>query len=108
MYEPPLPPSSKDWQSPEFGEAIRIILDVHASLGMPQQEVQRRMTRLGKLVREQPELAVGPFFALINASLGLPALLPSGSADAPAEIRDQLERKVYADIDRMPPPSTDR
>jgi hypothetical protein len=101
VHEPPLPPPSKDWQSPAFGYAIRIILNVHECLGMPHHTLSERFARLGELNREQPEIAVGAFFALVNAALGLPALLPSASANAPTEIRQQLERKVYADIDEM-------
>jgi hypothetical protein len=103
VTEPPLLHPSQDWHSPEFGEAIRTILDVHSSIGQPQHVVAERFARLGVLVREQPDVVVGAFFALLNAALGLPELLPSSSPNAPEEIREQLERKVYGDIDEMPP-----
>jgi hypothetical protein len=32
MTDAPLPPPYKDWQSPEFGEAVRAILDVHEGI----------------------------------------------------------------------------
>jgi hypothetical protein len=31
-------PPAKDWQSPEFGDVLRAILDVHESIAMAQPE----------------------------------------------------------------------
>jgi hypothetical protein len=101
--EPPLPPAVRDWQSPEFGEVLRAILDVHEAVGMPQTEVAARGARLGQHLRERPDVVVAAFFALLNAALGLPELLPTTLPNGPREIREQLERKVYGDIDEMPP-----
>jgi len=91
----------QDWQSPEVGEAIRIILDVFESIGLPKQETTARFQRLGKLVREQPEVAVAAYSAIIHSALELPALFPT-TTDKIREVRKQIERKVYGDIDQMP------
>jgi hypothetical protein len=104
MNDPPLPLPAKDWQSPEFGEAIRAILDAHGSIGLTQSEKVQRFAHLGDLLRRDSQVVVGAFFALLNAALGLPQLLPA-PPDRVSEIRDQLERQVYADIDEMPPPT---
>jgi hypothetical protein len=103
VSEPPLPPPGKDWQSPEVGEAIRIILDVFESIGMPQDEVQKRMGRLGDLVRGPPEITVAAYSAILHSALALPALFPT-SVDQIPEVRRQIEQQVYRDIDQMPPP----
>ncbi|MDX6398216.1 MAG: hypothetical protein QOJ43_1624 [Gaiellaceae bacterium] len=103
MHEPPLPPPHLDWRSPDIGEAIRIILDSWDSLRVPQPEKAARTARLGQLVREQPEVTVAAFFAIFNSSLELPALLPAPVEQA-GEVRKQVEKKVYDDIDLMPDP----
>lgn len=106
MTDAPLPPPHKDWQSPEFGEALRAILDVHDGIREPQAVVAQRFARLGDMLRTQPEVVVGAFFALLNAALSLPQMLPAPIEDIP-RVREQLERKVYADVNDMPPPLPD-
>jgi len=101
MREPPVPPPHKDWQSPEVGDAVRLILDIFEGIRSPQKEKAVRMRRLGDLVRQQPEVTVSAFFAVFHAALGLPALLPT-TIGQEAEIRKQIEQKVYGDIDEMP------
>lgn len=103
MNQPPSPPPYEDWQSPEVGNAIRVILDVWDGIGEPQHEVTARFQRLGLLNQQQPEVVMGAFFGLFNAALGLPAVMPVPRDRIP-EVRDEIERKVYADINEMPPP----
>ena len=99
MNDAPVPPY-KDWQSPEMGEAVRIILDVFEGITMPQPEVDARFKRLGELVLHQPELTIAAYSAILNSSLSLPALLPV-RMDKVSEVRQRLEKRIYDDINEM-------
>jgi hypothetical protein len=99
-----MPPPDQDWQSPEVGAAIRVILDVFENIGSPEEQVRERMGRLGELLRGPPEITVAAYSAILNSALSLPALLPT-SIDQIPEVRRRIEQQVYRDIDEMPPPA---
>lgn len=90
-----------DWESPEFGAAIRTILDTHEknAYGVSA-EAQSRLRDVVALAHSQPELFVSASFALLNAAISLPQLVPAPLSDVP-EIRLKLETKAYEDISQM-------
>jgi hypothetical protein len=94
-------PSHLDWESPEFGAAIRTILDAHeAAGGGVSEEAQARLRAAAALARAQPELFLAASLGLLNAALSLPELLPT-TRDGILELRRTLEAKVYEDISQM-------
>lgn len=97
MNEPP----ETDWESPEVGEAIRIILDVFESVALPRDENRRRFLRLVALAEQQPRVLVSAYSAVFHAALDLGGLMPS--VDELPKFRQELEKAVYRGIEGMPP-----